>query len=101
MIGSLMWLMVWTRPDLVERINRLGQFSHNLALEHHSSVQIIFAYLAGTKEIGLYFGEGSSPILEIHSLNFHGYSDVAYANHLIDRKSTNEYLFKLANGLVS
>lgn len=56
MIGSLMWLTVWTRPDLAEHTSRLGQFAHNPAPEHHSSVRTVFAYLVGTKELGLCFG---------------------------------------------
>lgn len=96
-----MWLTVWTRLDLAERTSRLGQFSHSPTSEHYSNVWTVFAYLAGTKEMGLSFGGESLASLEVHSLNFHGYSNVGYADHLMDCKSTSGYLFKLAYGLVS
>lgn len=101
MIDSLTWLMVWMRPDLVEKTSWLGQFAHNLMPKHHSSVCIVFVYLVRTKEMGLYFGGDSFDNLEVHSLHFHGYLDVAYANHLMDRKSTSGYQFKLVNGPIS
>ncbi|CAM6088815.1 unnamed protein product [Calypogeia fissa] len=101
MIGSLMYLAVWARPDIAERCYRLGQFAHNPALEHQSSIRNVFAYLSGTSDLGLCFTRDSPPGLKVHSLNFVGYSDASYAEDLHDRKSMSGYLFKLGGGVIS
>lgn len=101
MLGSLMYLVIWTRPDLAERCSRLSQFAHCPAPEHESALCRVFAYLLYTPTLGLRFQGSTSSSLELHSLGFHGYSDASYGDNLHDRKSTSRYLFKLGGGCVS
>lgn len=96
-----MYLSVWTRPDIAERCSRLAQFAHNPGAEHHSSVRHVLAYLKGTIDLGIMFSSSATPGIEIHSLNFQGYTDASFADNSIDRRSTSGYLFKLSNGAVS
>ncbi|CAM6108199.1 unnamed protein product [Calypogeia fissa] len=101
MVGSLMYLAVWTRPDIAERCSRLGQFAHNPAAEHHSNIRNVLAYIKGTPNLALQYQRTPHQGLEIHSLNFLGYSDASFADNSEDRKSTSGYLFKLAGGVIS
>lgn len=101
LIGSLMYLAVWTRPDIAERCSRLGQFAHNPASEHHSSLRNVMAYIKGTTNLALRYQRYPSRGLEIHSLDFLGYSDSSFADNISDRKSTSGYLFRLAGGAIS
>lgn len=100
-LGSLMYLSVWTHPDLSERCSRLGQYATNPSLEHSSSLRHVFSYLAGTTSLSLKFQPPASPDIEIHNLGFVGYTDGAYADNAGDLKSTSDYLFKFSDGIVS
>ena len=49
-IGSLMYIMLGTRPDLGYVVGRLSQFSANPSICHMQAVAHVFGYLAGEKE---------------------------------------------------
>jgi hypothetical protein len=52
-IGSLIYLTIFTRPDLVYSINYLARFMSNPSLEHYNYLDYIFSYLVKTKNLGL------------------------------------------------
>jgi hypothetical protein len=99
MLGSAMYAAVWTRPDIAERCSRLGSFASNPLEIHESALQRLFRYLKGTMNVGICYS-AVKPRLEVHSLQFVGFSDSSYADRS-DMKSTSGYLFKLAGGPVS
>ena len=39
MIGSIMYLMIWTRPDLAAAVSIISQFSANPMQEHHHALK--------------------------------------------------------------
>jgi hypothetical protein len=43
-VGSLMFLMVCTRPDIAFSVGQVAQFSHNPKQDHWIAVQRILAY---------------------------------------------------------
>jgi replication initiation and membrane attachment protein DnaB len=47
-VGSLMYAMLWTQPDLAYPISVMSQHMANLSLEHWIAVKPIFRYLQGT-----------------------------------------------------
>ena len=49
-IGSLMYIMLRTRPDLGYIVGRLSQFLANPSTRHLQAVARVFGYLAGQKE---------------------------------------------------
>lgn len=101
-LGSLMYLSVWAGPDLSERCSRLGQFAHNLGLDHSSSLCRVFLYLKGTTDLLLKYQAPNLNVgIKIHSLGFSGYTDAAYADNIKDLKSTFRYKFKLIGGPIS
>jgi hypothetical protein len=52
-IGSLIYLTIFTRPDLVYSVNYLARFMSNPSIEHYKYLDNIFSYLLKTKELGL------------------------------------------------
>ena len=55
-VGSLNYLAIGTRPDLVHAISELGQFNSNPGPGHWKVVQHLLKYLKGTADLGLTYG---------------------------------------------
>ncbi len=85
-IGSLMYLMTGTRPDLAFAIGKLSQFCHDPTVRHANAVNRVFRYLAGTIELGLRFQKDGDPV---------AYSDAAYGDDKKDRKSTHGHVLMM------
>ena len=92
-VGSLMYCMVCTRPDIAHAVSTVSRFLSNPGKEHWEAVKWIFKYLRGTSKLCLSFG-GSKPVLE-------GFIDADMAGDLDGRKSTSGFLFTFAGGAVS
>ncbi|RDX84971.1 hypothetical protein CR513_33902, partial [Mucuna pruriens] len=92
-VGSLMYAMVCTGPDIAHAIGVVSRFLANPGKEHWEAVKWIFRYLRGTSKAGLVFGRGK-PILE-------GYADADMARDLDGRRSTSGYVFTFAGGAIS
>jgi len=54
-IGSLLYLMLGTRPDIAFAVIKLSQFSANPSKEHYERAKYICRYLAGTKDYTMVF----------------------------------------------
>lgn len=88
-VGSLMFLATVSRPDIAFAINTASKFVNQPSEKHWHAVKRIFAFLVGTKDVGImYRSDGSEPQLI-------GYSDADYASDLETRRSTTGYLFSL------
>ena len=93
-IGSLMYLMLGTRPDLAYAVGKLSRFCEDPQQKHWMAVKRVFRYIAGSKELGLKF-DGHA------SLDLVGYSDADWAGDTKDRKSTSGFVFTLGGGPIS
>ncbi|UYV68055.1 hypothetical protein LAZ67_5002921 [Cordylochernes scorpioides] len=94
-IGSLMYLMTGTRPDIAYAVSRVSQFMNNPGPSHWTAVMKIFGYLKATKNISICFGGSSCTTTLI------GFSDADFAGDLDTRKSNTGYVFMLNNGPIS
>ena len=92
-VGSLMYAMVCTRPDIAHAVGVVSRFLDNPGKEHWEAVKWILRYLRGSSDECLCF-RGSSPILK-------GYTDADMAGDLDNRKSTTGYLFTFSGGAIS
>jgi hypothetical protein len=88
-IGSLMYVMVQTRPDISYAVSTLAQYSSNPNQKHWGGVKRVFRYLKGTQELGLEYSKQASQQIV-------GYSDADYAGDRDNRRSTSGYVFMLA-----
>nr|GEW90171.1 retrovirus-related Pol polyprotein from transposon TNT 1-94 [Tanacetum cinerariifolium] len=87
-VGSLMYAMVCTRPDLAYAVSVVSRYMHNPGKIHWEAVKCIIRYLKGTSNIGLSFEKGrASPNGVV------GYVDFDYAGDLDARKSLSSYIF--------
>lgn len=92
LIGSLMYAMVCTRPDISFSVNALSRHNSNPSLEHWIAAKRVLRYLNGTKDLALQRGtkHGNS-----FDLKLGRYSDSAWASNRDDRRSTLGLLFHL------
>ncbi|KAG9450795.1 hypothetical protein H6P81_010760 [Aristolochia fimbriata] len=95
-VGSLMYAMVCTRPDISQAISVVSRFMHDLGKGHWQAVKWILRYLQNTVDVGLAFERDESLGQCIV-----GYSDSDYAGDLDKRRSTTGYLFTLAKASIS
>ena len=93
-VGSLMYAMVCTRPDLAQAVSVVSRFMVNPGKEHWLAVKRIFRYLRGTSDVGLIYG-GDSQCSVV------GYSDSDYAGDVDSRRSMTGYVFTLGSSVVS
>ncbi|CAI7805770.1 unnamed protein product [Closterium sp. NIES-53] len=96
LVGSLMYAMMCTRPDLAYPINVLAPFvgtGRHIEV-HWKAAKRVLHYLRGTKDHALILGGSSPPLLS-------GFSDSSWAESQPDRRSSQGYGFTLGSGLVS
>jgi hypothetical protein len=94
MIGSLLYLMLGTRPDISFAVTKLSQFSANPSQDHISKARYIMHYLVGTQDYMLTYSHKSGKGLL-------AYTDSDWAADTISRRSVTGYFFKLADGIIS
>ena len=95
-VGSLMYLMVCTRPDLALALGKVSRYMSNPGKVHWEAVKWILRYLKGTKGVGLLFDKNSN-----NAKSLLGYVDADYGQDLDGRRSTTGYLFTLGGGCIS
>eukprot|EP00253_Pinus_taeda_P005910 PITA_05910 len=93
MIGSLLYLTS-TRLDIVHAVGIVGRFQANPKETQLQAVKIIFKYLQGTQNYGLWYPRGTD-------LTLHAYTDADWATSVDDRKSTSGGAFFMGPRLVS
>ena len=92
-VGSLMYAMMCTRPDICYAVGLVSRFQSNPSPKHWMAVKRILRYLKGTSDYVLcYRGK---------NLRLAGYSDADWAGDLDQRKSTSGYAFLLNDCAIS
>ena len=57
-VGSLMYVMVYTRPDIAHAVGVVSRYMANLGKEHWEAVKWLLRYLRGTSSTSLCFSKG-------------------------------------------
>ena len=94
-MGSIMYVMLCTRPDVALAINMAGRFQSNPGKEHWSTVKSILKYLKKTKDMSLVYGGNEDELAVM------GYVDASFDSDPDDHKSQSGYIFMLNGGAVS
>ncbi|CAA0842075.1 cysteine-rich RLK (RECEPTOR-like protein kinase) 8 [Striga hermonthica] len=94
-IGSVMYLMVSTRPDIAYAVSCLSRYMSNPGMPHWEALKWLLRYLNGSMHVGLKFSKCSEGVKLV------GYVDWNYANGRDNRKSTTSYVFTLCGSCVS
>ena len=97
LLGKLMHLSVWTRPDIAADVSKAASLQDKPTVSAWKSLLRIVGYLNSTKEEGLVYQrtsavEESNARIGKHG-HIEGYVDADYAEDLDDRKSTSGYVF--------
>ena len=97
MVGSLLYLAVYSRPDILYAVVKLSQFSTNPSLIHLAAVKRIFRYLRSCPDLGItYSRDGGEQLV--------GYTDANWGGGNVaedGRRSTSAYIFTLGGGPIS
>ena len=86
-VGSLIYAMLGTRPDIAAAVGVCSQYMANPGLQHWKAVKRILRYLQGTLDLGLKLGGKNA------TASLKGYSDSDWGGSLDDRKSTTGFVF--------
>jgi hypothetical protein len=92
-VGSLMYAMVCSRPDLSHAMSVVARYMSNHGKEHWKAVQWIFKYLRGSSSACLCFGKSGDGRV--------GYVDSDYGGDLDRRRSLSGYVFTVGDCAVS
>ncbi|XP_031287486.1 secreted RxLR effector protein 161-like [Pistacia vera] len=94
-VGSVMYAMISTQPDLSFAISLLSRFMSNPGFEHWLALKWLFRYINSYVHVGLNYGK------RYDSLDLVGFVDSDFAGDKDSRKSTTTYVFTLGGNCVS
>jgi hypothetical protein len=92
-IGSLMYAMVHTRPDIAFALGKLSQHMQDPSERHWTYLKALMRYVRSSLCLRLRFGRGRNPDLAV-------YTDADWAGQKSDRKSTSGGVAMLYGGPV-
>ena len=93
MIGSLTYIVTWTRPDVAFSLSYLSRFYSHPLERHHNAVKRVFRYLPGTRSISLKYQRSPTSV----PLSIVTFCDSDYACCRATRHSVSGYAF-MSNG---
>ncbi|GJZ23366.1 pol polyprotein [Tanacetum coccineum] len=92
-LGSLMYIINCTRPDLAYSVSRLSRYSHNPGKDNWDALVRVLQYLKHTMTYGLHYTK--------YPLVLEGYRDANWISNHNEGKSTSGYVFMLGGVAVS
>ncbi|KAH9754149.1 Integrase catalytic domain-containing protein [Citrus sinensis] len=92
-VGSLIFAMICTRPDIAQAVGAVSRYMVNPGGEHWIAVKMILRYIRGTSDVALCYGGSEFTVRD--------YVDSDFTGDLDKRKSTTGYVFTLAGAAVS
>ena len=92
-VGSLMYAMVCTRPDITHAVGVVSRYMANPGQEHWEAVKWLLRYLRGTSSTSLYFGKGN--------MNLQGFVDADLGGDVDSSKNTSGYIYTIGGIAVS
>ena len=92
LVGSLMYVMVCTRPDIAYAVSLVSRYMENPGKAHWQALKWILRYINRSLNRVLIYGgslgEDSKAVIK-------GYVNSSYAGCMDSRKSISEYVFTL------
>ncbi|KAJ9551584.1 hypothetical protein OSB04_015629 [Centaurea solstitialis] len=93
-IGSIMYAMTCTRPDVSFALSMLSRYQGNPGESHWTAVKNILKYLRRTKDVFLVYGGKDE-------LRVTGYTDASFQTDRDDSRSQSGWVFLLNGGAVT
>src|SRR6266436_8228303 len=94
-IGSVMYAMLGTHPDIAFSITKLSQYLANPGDDHWTAINHLLQYLSSTRDLKLTYDRNSKCDDES------GYSDSDWAGDPRDHRSISGYVFTMAGAAMS
>lgn len=94
LIGSLMYLMLGSRPDLCFSINYFSRFQNCYSDQLWNYLKHVLRYLKGTIDYGLTYKKSND------NVNLIAYVDSDWGGDTKDRRSVSGYLFKMNDNII-
>ncbi|KDQ06824.1 hypothetical protein BOTBODRAFT_120967, partial [Botryobasidium botryosum FD-172 SS1] len=94
LIGTLMYIAVGTRPNIMFAVQYLSQFLDCYGAAHWEAAKRVARYLKGTRDLQLNLGGQ-------YTTRLIGFTDSSYASCVGTRCSVSGYCFPLGSGLAS
>ncbi|KAK9043892.1 hypothetical protein V6N11_072216 [Hibiscus sabdariffa] len=85
-IGSIMYVMICTRPDLSYALSMTNRYQTNPGEGHWTVVKKILKYLRRTKDVFLFYGGEEE-------LRIKGYTDTSFQTDKDDSRSQSSFEF--------
>ena len=92
-VGSLMYAMVCTRPDITHAVGVVSRYMANPGKKHWEAVKWFLRYLRGTSSTSLCFGKGK--------VTLQGFVDADLGGDVDSSKSTSGYIYTIGGRGVS
>jgi hypothetical protein len=97
-VGSLMYAMVCTRPNIAHAMGVLSTYMSKLEKDHCRAIKRDFRYLRGTTSYGLCY-QGRTKFERV--LDIHVFVDADWAGDMDHKISTSRYVFNLFGVTIS
>jgi len=93
-IGSIIYVMICTRPDVSYALSVASKYQANPSESHWTLIKTILKYLRRTKDVFLVYGGEEELILN-------GYTDAIFQTDTDDSHSQSSFVFTINGGAVS
>lgn len=99
-VGSLLYLACWTRPDIAFAVSELSRFMSAPCVKHFEALKRLLRYLKGTVTYGLRYTRASTDRKEKSNVLW-GFVDSDWAGCPDSRRSTSGYVLMLNGAAVA
>eukprot|EP00961_Rhodomonas_salina_P027433 371174-Rhodomonas_salina.1 len=96
LVGSLNYLVAWTRGDLAFPVSQLSRFMANPGLSHVAAAKRLLRYVKATHEVGITFTRGSAAPNQLYA-----YVDADHAGDPEGRRSVTGFVVMMNGGAIS
>ena len=101
MVGSLLYLACWTRPDISFAVSELSRFVSSPGQKHMAAVKHLLRYLQGSRELGLKYSKPGNSGPRDRPNMLWGFVDSDWAGCPDSRRSTSGYALMLNGAAIS
>jgi hypothetical protein len=102
LIGSLMYIAVATRPDIMHAISILSRYLTMPSKDHWRAGLRVLAYLSNTADLGIHYRKDNLRSMnDIDSSALVGYADADFGNDIDSSRSMTGYVFTINGSALS
>lgn len=96
LVGCLLWIANWTRPDIAFATSMVSQFLVNPGPAHWVAAKRVLRYLKGTSDLGIVY---TSSMESKTKISMHAWSDSDWAANTDTRRSVTAYCISMAGSV--